>query len=257
MSKKKKKQNKKMAVLVAVVVILSIAAVAFGIFALKEAKAAAGKPGQETDPVQITESPAETEPAAAIEDLQDVKPQRPDGLQVTKIGSYTGLYVEDGSDEILSRILMILVENTGSATVQYAQIQLTDGTDTAHFALTTLPPGEKMVVLEQNRMPYTKGQHLDQITIENVALFPQEPELHSDQLEIQPLDGFLNVKNISGADITEDVVIYYKNASADVLYGGITYRITLQGGLKADEVAQLAAGHFTAKGSRVMFITIG
>ena len=66
----------------------------------------------------------------------------------------------------------------------------------------------------------------------------------------------MNITNISGNDITGDVVIYYKNASSDMLYGGITYRVTVTGGLKAGEIKQLTGSHFSASGSRIMFVTI-
>ena len=95
-----------------------------------------------------------------------------------------------------------------------------------------------------------------QVTIKNVAVFPQEPETWEDRLKIQALDGALNVTNISGKDITGDVVIYYKNASSDILYGGITYRVTIKGGIKAGEIKQVPAAHYTAKGSRVMWIAV-
>ena len=67
----------------------------------------------------------------------------------------------------------------------------------------------------------------------------------------------LNVTNISDEDITGDVVVYYKNASADMLYGGITYRVTISGGIKAGEIRQVVAGHFSDSGSRIMFATVG
>jgi hypothetical protein len=90
-----------------------------------------------------------------------------------------------------------------------------------------------------------------------VAFLDAEPDLCEDQLKIQSLDGAMNITNISGKDITDNIVIYYKNAAADLLYGGITYRVTIRGGLRADEVRQISVSHFSATGSRVMFITIG
>ena len=191
-----------------------------------------------------------------IEDLQDADSGSYRGLEVTKIGSYTGIFVEDGSDGPVSRILMVIVKNTGKQTVQYAQVELSDGHTVAQFTLSTLPPGESVVLLETTRMSYDAGKTLDQVTIKNVAVFPQEPEPWEDQLKIQALDGALNVTNISGKDITGDVVIYYKNAASDLLYGGITYRVTIKGGIKAGEIKQVSAAHYTAKGSRVMWIAV-
>lgn len=200
--------------------------------------------------------PLVPEPTVKIEDLEDAGSEEYKGLQVMKIGSYTGLFMEDGSNDVLSRIMMIIVTNNGSKTVQYAEIELTDGEKTAQFTLSTLPPGESVVLLEKNRMLYADGKDLTQTTIRNVAMFHQEPTLCEDQLKIQALNGVLNVTNISGKDIEGDIVIYYKNAASDLLYGGITYRATIKGGIKADEIKQIAASHFTPKGSRIMWVTV-
>jgi hypothetical protein len=52
-------------------------------------------------------------------------------------------------------------------------------------------------------------------------------------------------------------VIYYKNYTQGLYYGGITYRVRVPGGIQADEVKQLTASHFSSTGSRVMFVTVG
>lgn len=200
--------------------------------------------------------PVQTLPSATIEDLEDAESEEYKGLQVVKIGNYSGLFVEDGSSDMVSRILMVIVKNNGDKTVQYAEIELTDGEKTAYFSLSTLPPGESVVLLEKNRMSYADGKDLAETTIKNVAIFRQEPTLCEDLLQIQELNGFLNVTNISGKDIEGDIVIYYKNAASDLLYGGITYRVTIKGGLKKDMTQQLTASHFTAKGSRIMWVTV-
>ena len=56
---------------------------------------------------------------------------------------------------------------------------------------------------------------------------------------------------------TENVVVYYKNSSADMLYGGITYRVMVSGGIQAGEIKQITGGHISAHGSRVMWVTVG
>lgn len=200
--------------------------------------------------------PEATSPSIKIEDLEDTDSEEYKGLQVLQTGSYSGIFVEDGSNDAVSQILMIVVKNTSTQTVQYAQIELTDGNTTAYFTLSTLPPGESALLMEKNRMPYADGESLTQIKISNVALFAQEPDLREDLVKVQALDGVLNVTNISGQDIAGNVVIYYKNASSDMLYGGITYRTTISGGIKAGEVKQIVAGHFSKNGSRIMWITV-
>lgn len=210
-----------------------------------------------TDTASGNFKPIATSPSPTIEDLEDAESDEFKGLQVVKVGSYSGLFLEDGSNDVLSRILMIIVKNNGDRTVQYAEIEMTDGETTAYFSLSTLPPGESVVLLEKNRMSYADGKDLTEATMKNVALYQQEPTLCEDLLKIQELNGFLNVTNISGEDIDGDIVIYYKNAASDLLYGGITYRITIKGGLVKGELRQIAAKHFTPKGSRIMWVTVG
>jgi hypothetical protein len=40
-------------------------------------------------------------------------------------------------------------------------------------------------------------------------------------------------------------------------YGGITYRIRIEGGLKAGEIRQGTAAHFNPDNSTVVFVTCG
>lgn len=179
------------------------------------------------------------------------------GLMLTDIGSYTGIYMEDGTDEVVSGILMIIVTNSGEEDIQYAEISLAAGEETAFFSVSTLPVGESAVLLEQNRMEYDSDTEYSSAVGSNIALFQEPMSLCEDQIEIQSLDGAMNITNISGEDITGDIVIYYKNAAAGMYYGGITYRVRITGGLAADEVKQIMCQHFTAAGSAIMFVTCG
>lgn len=180
------------------------------------------------------------------------------GLYITDIGSYTGVYMEDGTDEILSGILMMVVKNDGEQDIQYAEITLPVGDETASFSLTTLPVGEKVVLLEKSRMAWNEDIDYDSCLPQagNVAYFQQPMSLHADKLKIGIVDGAINVTNISSADIPGNIVVYYKNAAQDLYYGGITYRITIEGGLKADEIRQVMTNHASDTGSKIMFVTI-
>ena len=208
-------------------------------------------------------TPAVTEPAqiadgitANITGIRDVAVTLDHGIEIINIGAYTGAYVEDGSDEVVSGILMLIVKNNGEEAIEYAQIALPTDNGTAQFNASTLLPGATMVLLEQNRMAYTGQEQADQAVAEAVAVFKQPVGMHEDQLQLQVLDGAINVTNISGADITGDILIYYKNAAADLYYGGITYRVRIEGGMKAGEIKQIMASHFTASGSQIMFVAI-
>lgn len=177
------------------------------------------------------------------------------GLKITDVGSYTGVYMEDGSDEIVSRILMAVVTNTSDRDLEYAEITLTGGETEAKFTVSTLPAGASAVLLEKTRMEFPGEGVFDSAAAENVSFFDTPMSLHEDVLKLQGLDGALNITNISGRDITGDIVIYYKNSSADMYYGGITYRVRLEGGLKAGEIRQIMTDHYSASGSTVLFVT--
>ena len=55
------------------------------------------------------------------------------GLLVTKIGSYAGIYMEDGSDRIVSNMMMLLVKNTTGKDLQLARISVVYEDFTAEF----------------------------------------------------------------------------------------------------------------------------
>lgn len=210
-----------------------------------------------TPPGTAAVTPGVAEQAPVVDTMQDVTADLGESLQIVNIGAYTGAYVEDGSDEVVSGVLMLVVKNNGQQAIQYAEISLPTENGDAKFTLSTLPAGESVVLLEQNRMEYTGKEDVTQAAASNVAEFSEPMSLQEDKLQLQVLDGALNVVNISGRDIEGDVVIYYKNAASDLYYGGITYRVRLEGGIKAEEIKQIMASHFSDTGSKIMFVTIG
>lgn len=259
MSGKYAKKNKKRPLLTIALVVLTVILIfmlllAWGLYNTQDV------PSTETDGMENTSSsPESSEQASVPAQIDEVTQQEyalGKGLTLVEIGKYTGVYMEDGTDEIVSNVLMLIVRNDGDQDIQYAEVTLPLSTGEAKFNLSTLPMGESMVLLEQNRMEWSADNDYSDVTAQNIALFSEPMSLQEDNLTIQALDGVINISNISGADITGDIVIYYKNASADLLYGGITYRVRLEGGLKTDEIRQITASHFSENGSRIMFVTV-
>lgn len=197
------------------------------------------------------------EVTAAVEEMEDTEVYLDRHLKIVNVGSYVGAYMEDGSDEIVSDILMLIVTNFSNKDIQYAEITLPTENGDAKFSVSTLPAGESTVLLELNRMEYSGKEVATNAVVENVAIFAEPLLLQEEALKLQVMDGALNVTNISGADIDSDIVIYYKNAASDLYYGGITYRVRLEGGMKAEEIKQITAKHFSDSGSKIMFVTIG
>ena len=179
------------------------------------------------------------------------------GICIDGLLSYAGPYAEDKTDEVVVDVMAIKVTNNGSEYIQTMDIILTDGTTEARFSLSTLMPGDTVIVPERNRMSYSDEFEFSEAKTENVAFFGFVPPMCEDKLEIVCLDGVINVTNISGEDITEDIFVYYKTESDGIFYGGVTYRVRISGGLKADEIRQGAASHFNTESSAVVFVTCG
>ena len=256
MSGKYRKKKKGQGAIIALIAVLAVAAVLIAVLLSDE-----DTTDQQTEP-STDATQVQTEATEESTEQNDVPMNvsgiaLSHGLVITEIGAYSGAYVEDGSDEQVSDVLMLVVANTGDAAIQYAEITLSAGEENAVFALSTLPVGEYMVVLEQNRMTYDEDTAYDQAEARNVARFSDQLSLCQDRIRIQPLDGAVNISNLSGEDIAGDVVIYYKNIADGMLMGGITYRIRLTDGMAAGEIRQIMSEHYSASGSRVMFVTCG
>ena len=175
-------------------------------------------------------------------------------IVITSIEPYSGSFMEDGSDEDVENILMITVKNNGMQSLQYAEVILTFGDSTAVFSFSTLRPGESMVVLEKNRLEYP-DKELTEHQIQNVVYFEENLNFCEDKFEISAMDGAFNVKNISGEDLSGNIAIYYKNKQDNIYYGGITYRVVIEGGIEKDGIKQVVTEHFKTDKSEVMFVS--
>ena len=255
MNKKNESKNNARLIVSILAVVLLLSAVVVGIVYWKQgdvpAEEDASAPTQNMSG-EDTEASETTVPEKTEDDGQVLS----DDLYLTKIGSYTGAYMEDASDEFVTGVLMIMVENRGEKPLQYAEIVLSGEAGEAHFALSTLNPGQSMVVLEQERKAFTSAEDYPEVSIQNVVFFDKPLDTQEDVLKIQPLDGGFNITNISDRDIDGEIVVYFKHSAADVLYGGITFRGRIEGGMKAGEIRQVMSSNFNANATTVMFVTI-
>ncbi|MBQ7962074.1 MAG: hypothetical protein IJ289_05685 [Clostridia bacterium] len=165
---------------------------------------------------------------------------------------------EDASLAVSEDIAGIVVLNKSEKTLQYAEITADFSDGTVHlYKISTLPPGEACFVAEENKLPYrelTTG--FFGFEINNVAFFTEEPSVYADKLQFSGADGILNIKNISDSDITENIVVYYKDYENSHLASGVTYRVTVEGGLEAGEIKQVMASHYRQNASMIMFVQL-
>ena len=176
-----------------------------------------------------------------------------DGLIITDIFSYSGAYVEDGKNAACENICAVRLYNGSANHYQYLRftVETADGVIYS-FSASTLFANARMTVLSEDKTPYT-GEALAASTLLNTAEFAFTPTVHLETVQISLTDGFINVKNLTEAALT-NVFVYYKTTDDDGFFGGITYRASL-GDIPAGELVQQQAVNIRAETSKVVFVT--
>lgn len=175
-------------------------------------------------------------------------------LYITDIGNYTGLYVEDGSDELVTNVLMIVLKNESENALQLARINLEYADFTAQFEVTNLPAGESVVLLDKNRHEYVPDNYLTAKS-ENVVFFQRPMSLQEDKLKITGTKGAILVENLTDEPLGE-VYVYYKNSAVDLFYGGITYRAKVEAGLKPGRSYTVMTNHYNPTACTIIDVQI-
>lgn len=212
------------------------------------------EPGE--DPGEDTREPEQTEPR------QDspVTPEDPieleQELSIIQVGSYTGMYVEDGSGTFVEDVMMVVLHNTAQEDLQLVRIDMDIDGEHYQFQCTNLPSGSAAVLLDEQYKPAASAAP-EQAQISLCVFFEEPMDLAEGVLEISGNQGILTVTNVSGQDLTEDFYVYYKYYATGYFYGGITFRTKIEGGLAAGESVQVIARHYTPNGSEIVQVTYG
>lgn len=178
-----------------------------------------------------------------------------DGLvTVEKVGRYAGIFVEDGSDEIVSDVFAITVVNNSDKMLQYAQVVITCGGEEYTFDMSTIPAGARAQVLEKDKKALPEDLSGAQTVLTTVTEFQEAPSTYPEVFELTPFEYSVNIKNISKSDISGDVYVYYKTKVGDLYMGGITYRAKVTD-LAAGEEKSAYASHFYGSDSEILFVT--
>lgn len=181
-----------------------------------------------------------------------------DNLYLVNVGTYTGSYVEDGSDEPVENVLAMIVENKSEAVVEYAVLEMDCGDgNTARFSISALPAGACVLVLAEDRMC---AEGLTVSAMPQVSRFAAAETAvldFEDDFTLYPATGVINIENISGRDFTEDVSVCYKTWQYGLYIGGIAYRARVEGGIAAGAIAQSIQPHYNSETSAILYMTYG
>lgn len=177
------------------------------------------------------------------------------GLSVVSMENISGMYVEDGSDEVTSGIFAVTFRNDSDSDLQYAKLVLTVGKEDYTFEISTLPAGETVRAMEINKKAFASSDGDVTLTQENVAWFDEAPSMYENIFKITQRSNAIIVENISDKTVTAPIYVYYKNYTDGVYIGGITYRAGTQEDLAPGKSVALSAKHFDPDSSRLMFVT--
>lgn len=252
-SKKTERSPKKVLIIVLAVILLVAIAIPLGIWGAKLAKPAdSSNPTETAEPSMPDETEPEEETSGNVP--QDEALDEISGLKIDRIDSYAGIYMEDGSDEIVSDVMMMILTNTNSEDLQLARIYVHYADFVAEFEVTNLPAQASVVLLEKNRHPMVSQKH-KMINVENLVFFPSAMNLMEGTFQIDGGNGYLDVTNISDQATTGTVYIYYKNSAKDLLYGGITYRAKIEDSIAPGETIRIMTKHYHSDSCRLIMVT--
>lgn len=177
------------------------------------------------------------------------------GYEVISVGTYSGEFVEDGSDRTVNNVCMITVKNNTSDNIKLLEIQAVDTEGEVYdFVITTLLINSQVTVLEKNAKTADSNIVFEEFTVIRSVEFTENVSVHSEKFEITAMDSVFNIRNISAENYENPVYVYYKNKSEKGYFGGITYRAKVNS-LKSGELMQIPASHFDIDNSEVLFVS--
>lgn len=186
--------------------------------------------------------------------LEDATLDVGSGLTLISVGTYSGKYVEDGSDVYVDNVMSVTVRNDGEQDIQMATVFVSIDNVFCEFTITTLPRGAAAVVFEKNKHQYTASGVVKYAYATDVIYFVNDVSTESENVSITAWNGYINIANISGSDIEGELTVYYKSYAAGQYFGGITYVARAENGIPSGESVTLHTPHFIPGSSKVMFV---
>ena len=175
-------------------------------------------------------------------------------LSVVAVGTYTGEYVEDGTDDEVENVAALILENKSEKMLQITEIEVNiNEEDTALFRITNLPADGMVMALDMNRLKCEPDSTAEKLS-EAEHFFDKVP-MNEDLFETEGSEGRLTLKNLS-EDTYDKVYVYYKTEISDGLYlGGITYRVPFEE-IEGKTQIDTDAGHYSPDKSKIVEVQI-
>lgn len=216
----------------------------------------------ETEPAATEAPPAETSPPVVIKPKpQATTPTQPP-IEEDEIASgditcedyalFSGQFVEDGRDELVTNVAAILVKNESDRFLDFATLSFDIDGKTATFIVTGLPAGRSAWVMEATRMTATHDSVFTYL--ECVSSFRDDVTVKTDKVTIKADGNMLTATNNTNQTLT-NVCVYYRTVHSDGnFFGGITYVVDF-GTLEPGQSAETLAGHYDGSKTEIIRIS--
>lgn len=175
-------------------------------------------------------------------------------LVIVQLLPYDGVFLEDGSDTDMDGVTTMLLKNTGSTGIEYADIALKSGDQTLEFTLSAVPAGACVIVQEKNGTAY--AERVFTSCTANVAVL-ERFDMAAAAIKIEESGDYsLSVTNLTDETIS-CVRIFYKFylPAENVYVGGITYTVKVVA-LGPGETVRITPTHYAKGFSRVMMVRL-
>lgn len=167
-------------------------------------------------------------------------------------GRFSGQYLEDGSDEPVENVAVILITNQSNEFLEFATLTFDIGGKGANFIVTGLPAGRSAWVMEAKRLVIGSGA--DFLYQDCVSTFRDDIVATTDKIDLTAKGNMLTATNVS-EEALSDVVVYYRVLHTDGNYlSGVTYTANF-GTLEPGASVETLAGHFSADNCKIVRIS--
>ena len=160
-------------------------------------------------------------------------------LKITKIYEYNGR-------------LVVVAENVSDVDVEYALLTVKSRNNSFTFNISVLLRETKALLICNEAVGFDSHEIYTGWKTENLVVFEETPVMNNDKFEICVTDGSISIKNISGNDITSDILIYYKQKQDNLLNGSATHRIRVSG-LEAGAQTYVKANNLNKNNCQIIF----
>ena len=172
-------------------------------------------------------------------------------ITIQRINGYSGIFIEDGSDKEVKNVAAIEVKNTSNKPLEFAQIQLYNGSKKLVFDVSTLPANSSAIVMEKNKASFnsSKGVTYGGTTAGYVNSLEKSSSVKCKKVK----NNGIEVTNTSSKNIP-CVRVFYKYKSSEGYYvGGINYTAKVEY-LKAGASQNIYPSHFASDGGEIMMV---